>query len=218
MNFSKTLLSLLIFISIAVVFNACVKDQEGFPTQSFVPFNPEELITTTIFGVVVDENDIPVYNGEVSLKVGDSFVTSYTNQKGDFGFRDVEVPREGAFLKVRSEGKFEAFRKMNVSDNSYSQTKIKLLDKTIVGSISAMSGGTVNHSSSAKLELPANGVRHENGDAYTGNVEVAMSWIDPTAEDLTLRMIGDLSGRDKDGKVVSLGTFWMLNVELFGEN
>ena len=55
-------------------------------------------------------------------------------------------------------------------------------------------------------------------DTYTGNVNVAMTWLDPTAEDLDQRMPGSLLGFDNESTVVSLETFGMIGVELTDDN
>ncbi|MFK7906920.1 MAG: hypothetical protein AB8B69_17435 [Chitinophagales bacterium] len=217
-KFTSKKIALLLFLTgFAVFFNACVKDEDFGKTEILLP-DAKEMIVTNIFGLVVDENDLPVVNSEVSLKTDAGFEATTTDENGNFKYFNVRVVREGAFLKVHQSGKFEGFRKMNVTPESYNYTKIKLLDKTIVGSVSAASGGTVSHSSSASLKLAANSVRYESGGEYTGNVNVAMSWIDPTADDLPARMVGDLSGVDNEGKEVVLGTYGMLNVELLADN
>ena len=214
---SQKIWSVLLLLSFATFFNGCVKEQDI--TMETIPLpSPKELITTNVFGLVVDENEMPVVNAEVWVKTDTGFEMTTTDEEGNFKYFDVRVLREGAFLKVSQADKFDGFRKMNVTPNSYNYTKIKLLDKTIVGNISSTSGGTVSHPSSAKLKLAANSVRYENGGEYTGNVNVAMSWIDPTADDLPARMVGDLSGIDENGKEVVLGTYGMLNVELLADN
>ncbi len=219
LNFtSKKIIALLFIMGFATFFNSCVKDEDIPGTTTIVLPDSKELIVTNIFGLVVDENELPLANSEVLLKTDAGFEATTTDEEGIFKYFNVRVVREGAFLKVRQDGKFEGFRKMNVTPQSYNYTKIKLLDKTIVGSVSSTSGGTVSHPSSAKLKLSANSVRYENGGEYTGNVNVAMSWIDPTADDLPARMVGDLSGVDIDGQEVVLGTYGMLNVELLADN
>lgn len=214
---SKKLLTLLLIMSMATFFHSCVKD-EDIGIEKIVLPDAKELIQTNIFGLVVDENDLPVRNSEVLLKTDKGFEATTTDEDGNFKYFDVRVVREGAFLKVRQSGKFEGFRKMNVTPNSYNYTKIKLLDKTIIGTVSSTTGGTLSHSSNATIELSANSVRYENGGEYTGNVNVAMAWIDPTASDLPERMVGDLSGVDIEGEEVYLGTYGMLNVELLADN
>jgi len=60
---SKTILSLLIFLSTAIIFNACVKDQFFFDRpviaveeqEGLSSLIPDKLVTTNVFGSVVDE-------------------------------------------------------------------------------------------------------------------------------------------------------------------
>ncbi|MEZ4888727.1 MAG: hypothetical protein R3E32_28635 [Chitinophagales bacterium] len=215
---SKKTFTLLFLLAVTTFFHSCVKEEDYITKDTIVLPSAKEMITTSIFGLVVDENDAPVINSEVLLKTDNGFEATTTDENGNFKYFDVRVVREGAFLKVREAGKFEGFRKMNVTPNSYNYTKIKLLDKTIVGTVSSTTGGTVSHSSNAQLKLSANSVRYQNGGEYTGNVNVAMSWIDPTASDLPERMVGDLSGVDNVGEEVYLGTYGMLNVELLADN
>ena len=224
---SKTIFFLLLFISTTAIFHSCVKEQDFFNTPSgsldstegLNSFNPDEIIFTSIFGSVVDESGNPVENSKVSLKTLKGIQNTTTDENGSFFYINQMVLKDGALLKVHQAGKFGAFRKMSLTKDSYNYTKIKLLDKNSLGSIPSVQGGILQDvSSTAKVTLAANSVRYENGESYTGNVEVAMSWIDPTSEDLASRMVGDLSGIDKDGKEVALSTFGMLNVELLGED
>lgn len=216
-SYSKKIFLLLLIIGMTTFFHSCVKDEDfGKEVINLPP--AKKLVTTNIFGLVIDENNNPIVDSEVLLKTDAGFEATTTDENGNFLYRNVRVASDGAFIKVRQFGKFEGFRKMNVTPDSYNYTKIKLLDKTIVGTISSSTGGTVTHPSSAKLELLSNSVRYENGGDYTGNVNVAMSWIDPTASDLPARIVGDLSGVDNQGKEVLLGTYGMLNVELLADN
>ena len=215
--YSNKIFALLLILGMATFFHACVKDQD-IAVEDIVLPDAKEMIMTNIFGLVVDENNLPVEGSEVLLKTDKGFVTTTTDEDGNFKYFDVRVVREGAYIKVRQSGKFEGFRKMNVTPNSYNYTKIKLLDKTIIGTIASASGGTASHPSGAQLQLSPNSVRYENGGNYTGNVNVAMAWIDPTASDLPERIVGDLSGVDIEGEEVYLGTYGMLNVELLADN
>ncbi|MEZ4888730.1 MAG: hypothetical protein R3E32_28650 [Chitinophagales bacterium] len=221
---SKSLLILLVFLSTAAIFHACVKEQDIIKESSAVhnsyitPTDDDQLIYTNIFGLVVDENENPIGDCEVLLKTINGFKTTTTDEFGNFTYFNALVLRKGAFVKIRKVDKFEGFRKINVTENSYNYTKIKLLDKKAVGSVTSIVGGKLTHESGAQIELPANGVRYQNGATYTGSVEVVMSWIDPTSQDLTTQMVGDLSGIDSDGKQVALQTFGMLTVELLANN
>ncbi|MGB0931711.1 MAG: hypothetical protein ACPGVB_13090 [Chitinophagales bacterium] len=216
-SYSKKILTLLLLVGITTFFNSCVKEEDFGKEVINLPA-AKKLVTTNIFGLVIDENNNPIADSEVLLKTDAGFEATTTDENGNFLYRNVRVASDGAFIKVREMGKFEGFRKMNVTPDSYNYTKIKLLDKTIIGTVSSSTGGTATHPSSAKLELFSNSVRYESGGEYTGNVNVAMSWIDPTANDLPARMVGDLSGVDNQGNEVLLGTYGMLNVELLADN
>jgi len=95
--------------------------------------------------------------------------------------------------------------------------RIKLIPKTNVGNISGTSGGTVTLANGLSIALPAGAVVNAaTNAAYTGSVNVAAYWINPTAADLNSIMPGDLRGIDKDGSLKLLQTFGMAAVELTG--
>ncbi|MFK7905673.1 MAG: hypothetical protein AB8B69_11135, partial [Chitinophagales bacterium] len=227
----KTFLALLFFISITLVFNSCLKEQdilqESKPVadnnQLLTPTSDEELIRTNIFGSVVHEFNFPARNANVLLKTATGWKPTQTDDEGNFRYFNVLVERKGAFLKVSGSSfwanSLDVFRRINVTSNSYNYTKIKLLERKYFGKVSSTEGGTIeNEESPAKIHLAPNSVRLQNGGNYTGEIQVFMSWVDPTSEDLTEQMIGDLSGIDALGNEVVLGTFGMLTIELWGEN
>ncbi|MGB1241414.1 MAG: hypothetical protein ACPG49_02760, partial [Chitinophagales bacterium] len=130
---SQKIIALLFIMGFATFFTSCVKDEDLPGVTTIELPAAKELIVTNIFGLVVDENELPMANSEVLLKTDAGFEATTTDEEGNFKYFNVRVVRDGAFLKVRQEGKFEGFRKMNVTPQSYNYTKIKLLDKTIVG-------------------------------------------------------------------------------------
>ena len=194
----------------------CVEEVD-LERESITDVKPKEIINTNLRGTVFDENNQVVEQAEVQIKTAEGWQKKQTDEFGQFEFLDVRVKGASAFIKVSSPGKFEAFRRADVIRNENNYTELKLLERTIVGTINASSGGEVSASSGAAVRLPANGVVTQNGQAYTGNISVAMQWIDPTADDLHQRMVGDLSGIDIEGNEVVLGTFGMMNVELLDD-
>ena len=194
----------------------CVEEVD-LERESILDVKPKEIITTNLRGTIFDENDQVVEQAEVQIKTAEGWQQVRTDEFGQFEFLDVRVKGASAFIKVSSPGKFEAFRRADVIRNKNNYTELKLLERTIVGTINASAGGEVSTSSGAAVRLPANGVVTQNGQAYTGNISVAMQWIDPTADDLHQRLVGDLSGIDIEGNEVVLGTFGMMNVELLDD-
>ncbi len=204
-----------LFFALASIltFTSCVKE-ESITTLTTITSDPKQIITTTLHGRVVDENNAAIAGATVIYKSGNTPQTVETDEKGYYFFQDVRNKGNSAFLTVQHHGKFEAFRRMSVIPNRYNYTEIKMNDKTIIGQVSASTGGTLTHESGAKVTLPAQGIVDNNGNDYAGSVNVAMAWIDPSANDLAARMVGDLSGIDEEGQERSLGTFGMLQVEL----
>ncbi len=194
----------------------CV-DEVDLERENITDVEPKEIIKTNLRGTVFDESNQVVKQAEVQIKTADGWQQEQTDEFGQFEFLDVRVRGASAFIKVKTPGKFQAFRRADVIKNKNNYTEIKVLEQTIVGTISATAGGAVSTSSGAQVRLPANAVVTQNGQSYTGSISVAMQWIDPTADDLHQRLVGDLSGIDIEGNEVVLGTFGMMNVELWDD-
>ncbi len=200
-------------LAIGLSMTACVMEDDMNTVTTFTP-DPQQLVTTTITGRVIDQNNAVVAGATVTYKSGIVETMVETDEAGTFILQDVENKGKSAFITVQKSGKFEAFRRLSVIRDVFNYTEIKMNDKTIIGQVSAASGGTLNDNSGASITLPANGIVDANGDGYIGDVRVAMSWIDPSADDLPQRMVGDLSGIDEEGNIRSLGSYGMLQVEL----
>jgi len=217
-TFFKRYNNLLLFILVLILSTtACIKESIITDVSTIVN-EPQQLIKATLYGRVIDENDLPITGATITYKSGEQWQTLTTDNEGYFLWRDVQNKGKSAYLSVEHPGMFGAFRRMSLLENRFNYTEIKMNPKNIIGQINANDGGTLSHSSSAQITLPAQGIVQENGNLYEGNVAVAMAWIDPSAIDLPQRMVGDLSGIDEDGIKRSLSTFGMLQVELLDDN
>lgn len=213
----QNLIYLSLVLLLAFLISSCAKEVIT-TTETETQFPPAgEVITTTVQGVILDD-DGPVQNAEVRLESGALLVSSLTDEYGNFLFKDVSNLGNSAYLRVVKDGKFDAFRRLAVFKDRYSYTQIKMVEKTTLSEVNNSEGATLNHASGAKISLPANGVVDENGQLISGNYKIAMTWIDPSGEDLAQRMVGDLSGIDTEGNLQALGSFGMLQVELNADN
>jgi len=123
--------------------------------------------------------------------------------------------KTAATVIVSKTGYFNGIKTWAAATDKSAFFRIKLLPKTIVGTISAASGGNVTLSNGLIIALPANPViKVSDNTAYTGNINVAVSWLNPEANDLTEIMPGDLRGIDDAGAMKGLTTFGMAAVEL----
>ncbi|MFK7771821.1 MAG: carboxypeptidase-like regulatory domain-containing protein, partial [Saprospiraceae bacterium] len=177
---------ILLVLASILVFASCKKDpvivDENPPidnTRNFVN------VTTSVAGQVIDVNNAAIADAVVSFGTE----TTTTDVNGIFKFENVSVLENRAFVKVEKDGYFHGSRTFFAYANQRSNVKISLLEKTIQGTVGA-SGGTVTTPEGVKLEFPANAVADANGNPYTGTVQVAAQYLDPTADNLSLIMPG----------------------------
>ncbi len=197
-------LFLLLFLTL---FFACRKN-DSLPAPETV--NDATTVTSSIRGVVVNENDIPVMGASVTLGSN----TATTNAYGIFEFTNKSMSQNNAYIKVSKTGYFTGNRNMMVTANKTQLTRIKLLPKTTTGTINATSGGIVTLASGTKVTFPTSAIVDASGAAYTGTVNVAMAYLNPTATDLASTMVGDLRGIATTGGERVLETYGMVGVEL----
>lgn len=198
-----------------LVLSSCAEDGviENEPQIFQLPV-AQELVSATLSGRIIDETDQPIMGARVSYLSGNTNIEVDTDEYGNFLIEDVTNKGKAAFISVTYLGKFEAFRKFSLVPNRYNYTEVKMLDRQVIGSIEASEGGRLTMNNRSSIELPKDGIVTAQGAPYAGDVAVAMTWIDPSADDLAQRMIGDLSGLDQDGSFRSLSSMGMLQVEL----
>jgi hypothetical protein len=201
--------SLLIALAVCLMAISC-KKQNNLPTPTTPTVNDTETVMSTITGQVFDENSLPLQGATVTL--GSNTITSNIN--GEFEFKNLAMSKNNAHIKVVKTGYFNGNRSMVTKAGATQVTSIKLMPKTVAGTVSATSGGAVTLSTGGKVTFPANAFVDLSGNPYTGTVNVAMVWIDPTAADLGQILPGDLRAITTTGTEAILQTYGMLNVEI----
>lgn len=202
---------LLLAIS-ALLFYQCQKEisfsgNSGGGSGQVVDPSP---LTANLQGNILDENDQPAAG--VSIKVGAQ--TAVTDAKGYFRISNASLDENPSLVKAEKAGYFTAFRSFSATSGT-NQVVIKLVKKTLGGTISGATGGDVTLSNGTKISLPANGItKASDNSSYTGTVNVYASYIDPTAADISSTVPGSLMANDKDGKRVFLNSYGMMAVEL----
>ncbi len=178
------------------------------------PSLPPDLTTrinSSVSGFVTNENDAAV-NGAV-VRFGNTSTT--TDKYGYFEFNDINVIKATAVVTVEKSGYFNGIKTYQAETGKASFFRIKLIPKTTSGSINALSGGNVTLSNGLSVFLPSTAVVYAATNApYSGTINVAAFWINPTANDLTEIMPGDLRGIDKNGLLKGLTTYGMCAIEL----
>lgn len=199
---------------ISLLFVQCQKELSfiGEPdpeTPPIVVVNPEPIIAN-LQGNILDENNQPAVG--VNVTVGTKTVT--TDSKGYFRINNASLDKRTSLVIASKAGYFKGLRVFHATAGT-NQVVIKLIKKTIAGTINGATGGDVTLSNGTKVQLPANSVVEAfSGNAYTGTVVVSAVYIDPSATDIAVRVPGSFAATDKNGSRVMLTSYGMMAVEL----
>ncbi|MEP6628204.1 MAG: hypothetical protein ABJA32_09485 [Ginsengibacter sp.] len=202
--------ALIIILTSALFFN-CQKELSstnfgGSNTNN----NISAPITATLQGNIYDENEQPAAG--VQIRVGEK--TSVTNDHGYFRIADAALDKNASLVIAEKPGYFKAYRTFGAV-SGVNQVAIKLLKKTLSGSVSAAGGGDMTLTNGSKISLPAKGiVKKIDGSPYDGAINVYAHYIDPTSPDINETIPGSFMADDKNNKRVSLVSYGMLAVEL----
>lgn len=180
------------------------------PTDPAGQVNDNITVVAGVRGTVIDEAGRPVFGALVTC----GLQTQSTDRYGTFSFKQIALSKANGSVKVVKPGYFTHYRSFLSTAGRMHQVRIQLLPKSNSGSFDAAVGGTVNLSNGAKLVMPTNAVADASGNPYTGPVQVAMTWIDPSASNLDDIVMGDLRGITTDGQERGLETYGMIGVEL----
>ncbi|HEY0041282.1 MAG TPA: carboxypeptidase-like regulatory domain-containing protein, partial [Flavisolibacter sp.] len=207
----RKIFSALSFLFLSLFFIQCQRevsflDVPAFPGEVVKP----DPITSAIQGNVLDENGAPAVG--VTIEVGPKI--TITDSKGYFRINDASLDKKSALVTASKPGYFDAYRTFAATSGA-NQVVIKLIKKTLAGTIDATTGGEVTLSNGSKVALPANGVVNAaTSAAYTGQVNVYAAYIDPSAADIAQTVPGSFMANDNDGKRRVLTSYGMMAVEL----
>jgi hypothetical protein len=206
----KRLLSPLFLLLISVFTFNCQKELSAPGGQNPGGNIPAPApVTATVQGKVVDENNQPASG--VSIKVGSK--TATTDSRGYFRITNASLDKNASLVIAEKAGYFKALRSFQATMGA-NHISVKLIKKTLTGTVNSSAGGDVTLTNGAKVTLPANAVVKAAGGVYNGTINVYAAYIDPSATDIAQTVPGSFMADDKDGKRVTLTSFGMLAVEL----
>lgn len=205
----------IIFVALllTVIFFSCKKDHDSTTAPTEQPDLATKVTASSVSGFVYDENNAPVESADI--KIGTMSTT--TNQFGFFEIKQVQVVKTAATITVAKTGYFKNTRTFKAIDGKSSSTIIKLIPKTVNGTIDATAGGSISSTNGLIITLPANAVvTASGGAAYTGTINVSTYWYNPSATDFAETTIGNQLGVNANGAIKLLDGFGGLAVELTG--
>ncbi len=201
-------------ISLTILLFGCSKNID---TTEPIPFPPGDgfgipapsPLRGDVSGQVLNENNIPVAGAEVLL--GGSVYQ--TNAEGFFAMTNVNLDKYVSTITVNKAGYFKALRSFSATTGR-NYLNIKLIPKTVSGTIDASSGGNVALSNGTQISFQGNGmIVKATGAAYTGTVRVSSAYIDPTRDDIASIVPGSFMAQDATNMYV-LQSAGMIAVDL----
>ena len=146
---TKSLLKNTVFILIAVLFFSCQKSLTYENGSSSTAPDLSTKINSSVSGFVTDENDAAVMGATVQF--GTANIT--TDKYGYFEIKNVQVVKEAAVVTITKPGYFKGIKTYIANQGNAAFFRIKLIPKTIIGTISAASGGIVALSNGLSVKL-----------------------------------------------------------------
>jgi hypothetical protein len=202
---------LAIFLTIGIL--SCTKDFLPDESVNIEDNNITAKIKASVSGFVTNENNLPVQNATVTAGSGHTT----TDQFGYFEIKDADLAKNAAFVTIEKASYFKGIKTWIATSGKPAFFRIKLLPKTVAGSIAASAGGIVSLPNGMKLSFPAAAIVDAATNVpYSGTVSVAAQWIDPASASLNNIMPGDLRGIDGFSNLKVLTTYGMAAVELTG--
>ena len=208
LSLAATLLGTLLVASIA-----CNKYNATTPVSTDTT-PPEQTVTASLQGRVLDENGLPVQGAAVASGAA----TATTDVNGVFTFSNISLSSRFGYVTVKKQGYFMGSRSILTKAGSSNYVSIQLIPRVSKGSFAAATGGTITVKTGDTVTFTGSSVvtAATNG-AYTGDVHVYAAYLDPTDANLSKYMPGDLRGIGLDGKETGLQSFGMMAVELEGD-
>lgn len=204
--------TLFLLLSAVLFLSNCKKTPDSDSNETR-PDLSTKITASLVSGFVTDENDAPVLNAAVVI--GSKIVA--TDKYGYFEVGNVEVVKTAATVTINKTGYFKAIKTFAAEAGKGAFFRIKLMPKTIVGTISAAVGGTITLSNGLAIKFPAGAITDvTTNKPYTGDVRVAAKLISATDPDLNSIMPGDLRGVNSANNMRLLTTYGMAAVELSG--
>ena len=204
---SKYILKI-VFALMVLCFFSCQKDDEGF--TPLPNGGSDTSYESEIVGFVFDENNEPIDEASVSF----NGTTVQTDELGVYLFKDVLVNSRHNFINIEKEGFFKGTKVFRTRTESTLALRTQLLEKNFNHSFDTGTGATIQEEN-VTINFTGNSVVYEGTtNSYSGEVKLAVRYLDPTDEALFLNMPGDLSGIDNDNVMQTLTSFGMAYVEM----
>ncbi len=198
-----------------LITNSCIPSTELVDNQvnnSDFKYEYGSFTTRNFYGQVFDRNGNPVANATVTI--GSSTVQTTSN--GLFILKNAQVKEKFAYVKVTKSGFVNASRVL-VPSSGNNRIKIMMIPATTTTTIVSGNTSTVSLTDGTKVKFDGS-FKDANGNAYTGNVNVALFHLATTDTYFNETMPGTLLASDAEGNPRVLESYGMVHVQLTGSS
>jgi len=201
-----------LLLSFTLLFTSCKSDENDNPTPEENDFSEYwgAMVTRDFMGKIVDENNNPL--SDVQVEIGNDMTT--TDDNGIFIINGASVHERFAYIKAKKAGYINMSRSM-IPKSGTNYADIKAMAEELVNLIASGSDSEVNLTDGTTIKFDGN-FKDENGNAYSGNVSVAVNHLSPSDPDVERKMPGMLYAQNANNEERILETYGMVNVELRG--
>jgi len=166
--------------------------------------------TSNFIGRIVNENGGAVK--DVQITIGNS-ITS-TDHNGVFVLNNASAYEKFAYVKASKFGYISGSRAVVPSVNGTNDIQITLLKKNTIATVASGITSEVSLPNGSKVAFQGDYI-DSNGNAYSGQVEVSMHYLQPNLEATFSQMPGMLFAQDVSNNARSLETYGMLGINLY---
>jgi len=199
-----------------MLFTSCNKDDNGDynnPTDDDIEtLNQGSNIQRNFLGKIIDESGDPI--DDATVTIGSETATTDTN--GVFIINDADVKEKQAYIIAEKTGYLKGM-KTTIPTEGTNIVQIVLVEEQVIATVASGSDSEVNLPNGTTVKFDGE-FKDENGNAYSGNVDVIMYHLDPSNPLIDDIMPGNLQAQNEDGDERVLESYGMLNVELRGDS
>jgi hypothetical protein len=204
-------LALASLATLLLVSIACNKSNSTGSNTSNNIIPPDQVVTASLQGHVVDENGLPVQGAAVTS----GSATTTTDINGIFSFTSISMSSRFGYVKVVENGYYTGSRSLITNSGASNFVSIQLVPMAAATTFPATSGGSVGMASGDTATFPANAVVSASTNAaYTGTVHAFANYMDPTDPNFYKYMPGDLRGIGTNGLETALESYGIEVVNL----
>jgi hypothetical protein len=202
---------IILFALLLLALTGCREEGEIITTTVTGTVPEPTIVRATVTTVVIDQGGSPINDATITgLGSG-----TRNNPDGSVTIDAGSLNSDGTLVTITAPGKWPERRiLMPAGDGELVETFV-LEDKVKAGEINPAVGGTINLGEGFSVTLTANTVvTDDNGNAYTGPVEIFINHDAPEDRAEMLNSPGNALAMLPDGSTASLESFGMMDIAL----